>query len=125
MTQAPRVVIVGAGIGGLSAAIALRRRGIAVMVLERADALHEVGAGILLWPNAMRVLRQLDVGAAVERAGAVASHNGLRSWRRAHRAGHGAAAPARAGDRRGDRAGTAARELSDPAGPNLTFFSAL
>jgi 2-polyprenyl-6-methoxyphenol hydroxylase-like FAD-dependent oxidoreductase len=81
MTQAPQVIIVGAGIGGLSAAIALRRRGVAVIVLERAAALHEVGAGVLLWPNAMRVLRQLEVGAAIERAGAVATQNGLRSWR--------------------------------------------
>lgn len=50
-------VIVGAGIGGLSAAIALRRAGIDASVYERAPALGEVGAGISLWPNATRVLR--------------------------------------------------------------------
>jgi 2-polyprenyl-6-methoxyphenol hydroxylase-like FAD-dependent oxidoreductase len=81
LTRAGQVVIVGAGIGGLSAAIALRQRGIGVVVVERAAALHEVGAGILLWPSAMRVLHRLEVGAAIEHAGAVATHGSLRSWR--------------------------------------------
>ena len=75
------MVIVGAGVGGLCAAIALRRFGLRVVVLERAAELREVGAGILLWPNAMRVLRRLDVGAAVEEAGAVATRAGLHSSR--------------------------------------------
>jgi len=81
LTRAGQIVIVGAGIGGLSAAIALRQRGIGVVVVERAAALHEVGAGILLWPSAMRVLHRLEVGAAIEHAGAVATHGSLRSWR--------------------------------------------
>jgi FAD-dependent urate hydroxylase len=87
LTRAVRVVIVGAGIGGLSAAIALRQRGIGVMVVERAAALHEVGAGILLWPNAIRVLHQLGVGGAIEHAGAIATHGDLRSSRGALPAG--------------------------------------
>jgi 2-polyprenyl-6-methoxyphenol hydroxylase-like FAD-dependent oxidoreductase len=81
LTRAGRVVVVGAGIGGLSAALAMRLQGIAVVVVERAAAMDEVCAGILLWPNAMRVLRRLEVGAAIERAGAVATHGVLRSSR--------------------------------------------
>jgi salicylate hydroxylase len=56
-----KAVIVGAGIGGLCAAIALVRRGIAVEVLEQASVLEEVGAGLQLSPNAMKVLRALGV----------------------------------------------------------------
>jgi 2-polyprenyl-6-methoxyphenol hydroxylase-like FAD-dependent oxidoreductase len=81
LTRTRQVVIVGAGVGGLCAAIALRRFGLGVVVLERAAELREVGAGVLLWPNAMRVLRRLEVGAAVEEAGAVATQAGLRSSR--------------------------------------------
>jgi 2-polyprenyl-6-methoxyphenol hydroxylase-like FAD-dependent oxidoreductase len=77
LTRTRQVVIVGAGVGGLCAAIALRRSGLWVVVLE----LREVGAGILLWPNAMRVLQRLELGAAVEDAGAVAADAALRSSR--------------------------------------------
>jgi 2-polyprenyl-6-methoxyphenol hydroxylase-like FAD-dependent oxidoreductase len=52
-----------------------------VVVLEQATELREVGAGVLLWPNAMRVLQRLEVGAAVEEAGAVAANAALRSSR--------------------------------------------
>ena len=52
-------LIVGAGIGGLTAAVALRRAGIDAVVLERAPELREVGAGISLWPNAINTLRRL------------------------------------------------------------------
>ncbi|MFA9445329.1 FAD-dependent monooxygenase [Egicoccus sp. AB-alg6-2] len=62
--QAP-VVVVGAGIGGLTTAIALDRLGLPVEVYERAPALAEVGAGIGLWPNAVRALDRLGVGDAV------------------------------------------------------------
>jgi 2-polyprenyl-6-methoxyphenol hydroxylase-like FAD-dependent oxidoreductase len=74
-------VIVGAGVGGLCAAIALRQTGLDVVVLEQAAELREVGAGVLLWPNAMRVLQRLDLGAAIEDAGAVAADAVLRSSR--------------------------------------------
>ena len=62
------VVVVGGGIGGLTAALALRRDGHDVVVLERRRTSEEAGAGISLWPNAMRVLRELGVGEALEAA---------------------------------------------------------
>ena len=57
------MVVSGAGIGGLSAALALRRAGIDVRVLERAARLVEIqiGYGIHVWPNATRALRRLGV----------------------------------------------------------------
>jgi 2-polyprenyl-6-methoxyphenol hydroxylase-like FAD-dependent oxidoreductase len=52
----PDVIVVGGGIGGLSAAYALRRQGLAVRVLERAGEFGEVGAGIQIAPNCTRIL---------------------------------------------------------------------
>jgi len=56
-----RVVVVGGGIGGLAAGLALRRVGHEVQLLERADELREVGAGLSLWSNAVLALRRLGV----------------------------------------------------------------
>jgi 2-polyprenyl-6-methoxyphenol hydroxylase-like FAD-dependent oxidoreductase len=67
-----------------------------VVVLEQATELPEVGAGVRLWPNAMRVLQRLELGAAIEDAGAVASDGVLRSSR---------GAPLGAGPARGAAAG--------------------
>jgi salicylate hydroxylase len=66
---AMRAIVVGAGIGGLAAALALRRAGLAVTVYEQAPELHEVGAGIQLAPNATRLLQRLGVGSALGRVG--------------------------------------------------------
>ncbi|WP_420457052.1 FAD-dependent monooxygenase [Rubrivirga sp.] len=75
----PRVAVVGGGIGGLATALALRQRGVEATVYERADALREVGAGIVLWPNGTRALAALGVLGAVEaRAGRAASVEILR-----------------------------------------------
>lgn len=54
--QRKRVAIIGAGIGGLTAAVALHRAGHDVQVFERARQLSEVGAGLQLGPNAVRIL---------------------------------------------------------------------
>jgi 2-polyprenyl-6-methoxyphenol hydroxylase-like FAD-dependent oxidoreductase len=62
--------IIGGGIGGVAAAVALRRVGIEATVYERAPELREVGAGMMLWPNATRVLKELGVlEKVVERSG--------------------------------------------------------
>ena len=61
----PKAIIVGGGIGGLTAALCLAARGWAVRVLEQAPALGEVGAGVQLSPNAMKVLRKLGLEEAV------------------------------------------------------------
>jgi salicylate hydroxylase len=59
----PRIVIVaGAGIGGLTVALALARRGFRVVVLEQSERLEETGAGIQLSPNAARILIDLGLG---------------------------------------------------------------
>jgi len=56
-----RVVIVGAGIGGLAAACALRQRGIEVAIFERSTRLEEVGAGLQIGPNGVKVFRALGL----------------------------------------------------------------
>jgi salicylate hydroxylase len=62
-----RALIAGAGIGGLTAAIALARQDFDVAIFERAPALEEIGAGIQLTPNATRILEKLGLLDAVER----------------------------------------------------------
>jgi len=56
-----RAVIIGAGIGGLAAAVALRRIGIETLVIERVDGIREVGTGLSIWPNALNALRELGL----------------------------------------------------------------
>ncbi|MEU5297727.1 FAD-dependent monooxygenase [Streptomyces umbrinus] len=55
----PRIAIVGGGIGGLAAGAFLRRSGLTATVYEQATALTEVGAGLVMAPNAVRLLRRL------------------------------------------------------------------
>jgi salicylate hydroxylase len=61
-TPSRTVIVAGAGIGGLTAALALARSGFRVLVLEQAERLEEVGAGIQLSPNAARLLIDLGLG---------------------------------------------------------------
>lgn len=74
-----RVLIIGSGIGGLTTAIALQRIGLDVRVCERAPILAEVGAGLTLWSNAVRVLRELGLGPAIEAVAAPLRHSELRT----------------------------------------------
>ena len=65
-----RIAIAGGGIGGLTAALALRQFGFEAEVYEQAPALLDVGAAIAIWPNAMRVLERLGLGTMIrEHAG--------------------------------------------------------
>ena len=61
MSRPIRVVIIGAGIGGLGAACALHRRGFEVQIYERSPRLEEVGAGLQVGPNAVKVYRALGL----------------------------------------------------------------
>jgi 2-polyprenyl-6-methoxyphenol hydroxylase-like FAD-dependent oxidoreductase len=56
-----RAVIVGAGIGGLATAVALRKIGVEPLVIERAASIREVGAGLSIWSNAVNALRELGL----------------------------------------------------------------
>ncbi|WP_076646349.1 FAD-dependent monooxygenase [Pontibaca methylaminivorans] len=62
-----KVIVIGAGIGGLAAALALRARGADVTVCEQAPAITEVGAGLQVTPNGLAVLRALGLEAALSR----------------------------------------------------------
>jgi salicylate hydroxylase len=65
-----RAVVIGGGIGGAAAAVALARAGIDVRVYEQARQLTEVGAGVSLAPNGLRMLDRLGVGEGIRRLGA-------------------------------------------------------
>ncbi|MGW1075989.1 FAD-dependent monooxygenase [Streptomyces sp. NPDC002537] len=73
-----RAVVIGGGIGGLTAAAALHHGGWAVTVLERATALEPVGAGIALAANAQRALDTLGLGEAVRALSGWQAEGGLR-----------------------------------------------
>ena len=75
-----RVLIAGAGIGGLTAALALLRRGIDVEVYEQAGELREVGAGLQLSANGTRVLDALGVAAPLQALSCEASGKEVRLW---------------------------------------------
>jgi len=75
-----RAIIVGAGIGGLMAALSLRRAGHEVTLVEQTSRFTEVGAGIQLAPDATRVLRRLDLLDAVAAQAARPAHVSFRTW---------------------------------------------
>ena len=74
------IAIVGAGIGGLTAALALIRQGIGVDVYEQAPELKELGAGVQISSNGTRVLHALGLGEAAERLGVVVAGKEIRLW---------------------------------------------
>jgi salicylate hydroxylase len=66
-SSTPSVIVIGGGIGGLAAALALAREGLTVQVLEQSRELGEIGAGIQLGPNAFHAFDALGIGEAARR----------------------------------------------------------
>jgi len=75
-----KIVVVGGGIGGLTAATALSRSGFAVTLLEAAPAFGEVGAGVTLAPNAMKGLAHIGIADAVATAGVQPVRQRIQHW---------------------------------------------
>src|SRR2546430_150827 len=81
MTRTPRIAIVGGGVGGLAAALALERRGAEIVICEQSPALNEIGAGLNLSPNALMGLRVLGVEDAVMARGSESDFLVIRNWK--------------------------------------------
>jgi salicylate hydroxylase len=81
MTRAPRIAIIGGGIGGLAAALALEQRGAEVIVCEQSATHSEIGAGLNLTPNAVKALRALGLDHEVEAIGSGSEFLIMRSWK--------------------------------------------
>jgi salicylate hydroxylase len=79
-----RVIIIGAGIGGLVAALALRRAGIEVEIFEQAAAWREIGAGIQISPNASRILERLGLANSLRDFGVRPLAVQIRRWDNGH-----------------------------------------
>ncbi|EAW12904.1 putative salicylate hydroxylase [Aspergillus clavatus NRRL 1] len=75
-----KIVIVGAGLGGLACAIACRRNNLDVLVLEQSAQLQPVGAGIQIPPNGARIMRELGLLAQVEERGLTLERMDLRRY---------------------------------------------
>jgi salicylate hydroxylase len=76
----PHILIAGAGIGGLTAALALLRRGFDVDVYEQASELKEVGAGVQISANGTRALFTLGLGEELQRLAVEAEGKEIRLW---------------------------------------------
>jgi salicylate hydroxylase len=81
MARTPKVAIIGGGIGGLSAALAMQQRGFEVEVYEQSPELSEIGAGLNLSPNALKAFRALGVEDAATSIGFEPDFQLIRSWR--------------------------------------------
>src|ERR1700716_3486044 len=69
MPSSLRIAIVGGGIGGLTAALALRARGLDVSVFEQAEVVREIGAGVSIHPNAARLLKRIGLDDQLRKIG--------------------------------------------------------
>src|SRR6202043_508145 len=80
MAAPGKIAVIGAGIGGLAAALALLRRGLDVDVYEQAPQLGEVGAGIQISSNGSRVLYALGLDQALDAVAVLPSRRQIRHW---------------------------------------------
>ncbi len=81
MARTPRILIIGGGIGGLTAALALERRRAEVIVCEQSPKLSEIGAGIGLAPNAIKALRALGLEDKINAVAYGSEFAVIRSWK--------------------------------------------
>ena len=84
MTRNLRIALVGGGLGGLAAAIALSRRGFDVRIFEQSNEIKEVGAGITLTPNAVKILCALGLEADLKKHGFEPESMVTRNWNTGH-----------------------------------------
>src|SRR6266487_1932829 len=75
-----RAIVIGGGIGGVTAALALQQAGLDVTVFEQADELREVGSGLPLWTNALRALSRLGLTDIVETIGESVTGGSISTW---------------------------------------------
>jgi salicylate hydroxylase len=80
MSRQPRIAIIGGGIGGLTAAVALHQRGIEIEVFEQSAKIAEIGAGVALTPNAIKAYRALGLEADLAAIGFEAEYQVVRQW---------------------------------------------
>lgn len=127
VTASRTIAIAGAGIGGLTAGLALAARGFRVVILERAERLEEAGAGLQLSPNASRILIALGLEPRLAPRVIVPEAVSIRTARTGRKSGRiplGQAAAARYGApywivHRADLQGALAAALTDH--PNITL----
>ncbi|KAI1434398.1 putative salicylate hydroxylase [Xylaria sp. CBS 124048] len=75
-----RVIVIGAGIGGLAVGLCMRRTGHDVRILEKRQAITEIGAGIQLAPNASRILQRFGIFEEAMKYATVLEQNSSRRW---------------------------------------------
>jgi 2-polyprenyl-6-methoxyphenol hydroxylase-like FAD-dependent oxidoreductase len=75
-----KAIIIGAGPGGLTAAIALRQAGFDAQVFERAERSREYGSGLTIWPNAMQALERLGIADRIRSIGLMSKGIAMRAW---------------------------------------------
>ena len=81
----PRVVVIGAGIGGLTAALCLHRIGVNATICESVNALRPLGVGINLSPHSVRVLTDLGLAERLDAIGVRTAEAALRRYEEARR----------------------------------------
>ncbi|WOD06346.1 FAD-dependent monooxygenase [Marinomonas sp. GJ51-6] len=81
MSQVSHIIIVGAGIGGLSAALAFAKQNVQVTVLEQAECFGEVGAGLQISPNVLKVLRYLGLETELSQYAFTPQHASMRDYK--------------------------------------------